>query len=95
MNTCRINAEVRVADKVIKTKCWPECDVMKTRATRAWATRQFNRVLKDLNECDKPVAVYWEAHYGEAAGFHLSKGRLGGINGRVLSRTGIFDPLEA
>jgi hypothetical protein len=95
MSTCRVHAEIRIDRKPIKSKDWPECDVMKTSVTRAWATRQFRAYLKEFNECDigldKVVSVHWEAHYGEEQGFHMSLGHIGGVNGKVIHKTGIFD----
>lgn len=95
MATCKVKAEIRVDRKPIKSKEWPDCDVMKTSVTRAWATRQFNALLKDFAECDvgldKVVSVHWEAEYGEAQGFFRSQGHIGGVNGKLIHKTGIFD----
>lgn len=95
MTTCKVVATLYVNRKSLKTKTWPACDVMKTSVTRAWATRQFNATLKDLASCDmgrdKVVSVEWRAAYGEAQGFNSISGHMGGVNGRVMSRRGIFE----
>lgn len=95
MSVCKIDVEVRVDDAVIKTKIWPACDIMKTAPTRAWATRQFNAFLKDFSECDigrdKIITVTWTARYGAEQGFGHSNGYLSGVNGKALSRRGIFE----
>lgn len=95
MATCKIVVEVCVDRKVVTSKTWPACDIMRTGHTRGWATRQFNAFLKDFNECpigkDKIISVEWVAQYGEAQGHQRITGRLGGVNGRALSRRGIFE----
>jgi hypothetical protein len=95
MVTCEVYVEISIDRRVMKTKTWPACDVMKTGPTRAWATRQFNAFLKDLNECaigkDKVVSVRWTAQYGETQGFIRFSGWLSGVNGKTLARRGIFE----
>jgi hypothetical protein len=95
MATCKVSAELFVDGTVIKAKEWPECDIMKTGVTRAWATRQFNTFLKDFARCDigrdKVISVEWTARYGEAQGYGSLRGRLSGLNGIVMARRGIFE----
>lgn len=95
MTTCKVEATLYVDRKPLKTKTWPACDIMKTSVTRAWATRQFNAALKDFASCDigkdKIVSVDWIADFGEAQGFNSIRGHMGGVNGRVMSRRGIFE----
>jgi hypothetical protein len=92
VRTCKIDVEVFVNRKVIKTKTWAACDVMKTGHTRAWATRQFNAFLKDFSECDigkdKVVHVEWTADYGNTGRIN---GWISGVNGKTLARRGIFE----
>ena len=95
MKTCRIEVEVCVGGKAVKSKAWPECDIMKTSTTRAWATRQFNKFLKDFSGCDfginKVILVHWTAIYPESSGMGRLHGILSGVNGKRIVRNGIFE----
>ena len=95
MKTCKVQVEVWVDDTCIRHKTWPECDIMNTSRTRAWATRQFNRTLNDLASClagkDKIVSVCWTAIYPDKSGRGRIHGRLSGVNGKKLVRNGIFE----
>jgi hypothetical protein len=92
---CKVDAQVRVDGKVIKSRTWPEVDIMKTSVTRAWATRQFKAFLKDFANCDigrdKVIRVEWIARYGEAQGHMSVSGWLSGVNGRAMTRRGVFE----
>lgn len=88
--TCAVEAEVLVGDKIVKSKNWPVCDIMKTSVTRAWATRQFNKFLKEVGK-DIVVRVEWTAKHTEAQGHGTLRGTMGGVNGKCLAKRGIFE----
>lgn len=88
-NFCEIKTDIRINGRVIKEKCWPACDVMKTSATRSWTTRQFNIALKNAKK-DEIVRGEWIARYGEAHGHISISGWISGVNGKPLARRGIF-----
>jgi hypothetical protein len=92
---CKVDAEIRVNGQVVKSKSCPEVDIMKTGATRAWATRQMNAFLKDFKDCDlgrdKIVRAEWIARYGEAQGHMSVSGWMSGLDGRILHRRGVFE----
>jgi hypothetical protein len=95
---CRVEAEITVDGKVVKSKVWPECDIMKTSVTVAWTTRQFNAFLKANNNFlgkNKVVRAWWEARYGEAQGHTRFTGSLSGVNGQVMARRGMFEPVKS
>jgi len=95
VKTCKIEVEVCVDRRVVKSRVWPECDIMKTSPSRAWATRQFNKFLSDFGGCDigrdKIISVRWTAIYPEETGRGRMHGYLGGVNGKKLARSGIFE----
>lgn len=95
MTTCKVEAKVYVDDVTVKSRTWLVVDVMDTSRTRAWTTRQFNTVLKDLNSCligkDKIIRAVWTADYGKAQGYTRLSGWLSGVNGKVMARRGIFE----
>ena len=92
---CKVEAEITIDNKVVKSKVWPECDIMKTSVTRAWTTRQFNAFLKDFANCDigkdKIIRAFWVATYGEAQGYSRHTGYLSGVNGHSCIRRGVFE----
>lgn len=92
---CHVEAEIIVDGKVVRSKTWPDLDVMKTSSTRAWATRQFNIFLKDFSSCDigrdKVIRAEWTARYGAAQGNMSINGILSGVNGKTMARRGIFE----
>lgn len=91
MKTCEVTVDVFVDQKIMKTKTWRRLDVMKTSFTRGWATRQFNTFLRDFGACDmgndKIIFVEWVCHLG---GYGTIRGTLSGVNGKTMSRRGIF-----
>ena len=92
--TCKIEVEVCVDHKVIKSKVWPACDIMNTSRTRAWATRQFNKFMDDFSGDygrNKIISVHWTAIYPDETGRARMHGRLSGVNGKKLVRNGIFE----
>lgn len=94
INFCKVEVEITVDGKVIKSRVWPEVDIMRTGYTRAWATRQFNAFLKDFAASgwrDKVIRAYWTAHHGEAQGYGCVRGSMGGVNGFVSTRRGVFE----
>jgi hypothetical protein len=98
---CKVEAEITVDGKVVKSKVWPECDIMKTSVTRAWATRQFNLFLKEYARGgvelsrDKIIRAEWVATYGEAQGHTRLTGVISGVNGHVMARRGMFEPVKS
>jgi hypothetical protein len=92
---CKVDAEIRVNGEVVKSRSWPEVDIMKTGVTRAWTTRQFNRTLNDFASCDlgehKVIRAEWIARYGEAQGHMSVSGWISGTKGRVMARRGVFE----
>jgi hypothetical protein len=95
MLTCKVEVEIFVDHKVVKSKMWPACDIMNTSRTRAWATRQFNKFLSDFGGCDighnKIITVHWTAIYPDETGRARTHGHLSGVNGKRLVRDGIFE----
>ena len=94
MNTCTITVSIHVgpsceygreADIV---RVWEGVDVMKTSHTRAWATRQFNKLWKDRGP-DIPIRVYWRQVYDDTNLGSLS-GILSGVN-NLRHKRGIFE----
>lgn len=90
MATCKIEADIRIAGVVVKSKSWPACDIMKTGSTRGWASRQFNIFLKSAPK-DNIVRAEWTARYGEEQGHQSISGWISGVNGRTMVRRGIFE----
>ena len=90
MYICKVEAEIRVDDKIVKSRVWPECDIMKTSVTRGWTTRQFNNFLR-LASQNEIVTAQWFAIYGEAQGYNRLQGRLSGVHGNLMGRWGVFE----
>lgn len=67
----------------------PAIDCMKAAQARTWATRNFNRLLKECGPGQLVQASFW-AQQTELPYSSLT-GDLGGVNGRELRRTGIFE----
>lgn len=64
-------------------------DPMKVAQTRAWASRNFNRLLKECGRDEIVSASFWAQQVDEP---HSSlHGGLGGVNGCELRRTGMFE----
>lgn len=91
--TCSVVAEIFVDKKMIESRSWKEVDVMKTSHTRGWARRRFNQYLKDFASCglsDKVIQAYWRCDHG-APSYTSYAGRLSGVRGKVMAKSGIFD----
>lgn len=85
--TCTCTVIVSVGDKIVETKTWKKVGIMRTSHTRAWATRQFNR-LRPL--IDTKIFVEWECmHDDHEAGLRFT-GSLARRNSLIIKR-GIFD----
>ena len=89
MITCKIKVDVKVNGNIVQQREWPAVDIMKTGVTRAWATRQFNK-LWAAREPDQIISVDWFAQYGEEQGNTRLKGSLSGVNA-LKHKRGIFE----
>jgi hypothetical protein len=87
VKTCRVTCEVRVDGEIVEEKTWPKVDIMRTSATRGWATRQLNDWHR--GRPGKVITVQWDCFHGAPSYTHFS-GRMSAVNGHV-HRWGIFE----